>query len=75
MDRRAWALLAILSAVWGASFMLTSIAIRELSVPVVSLLRTGMSAIVLLPLALARGALAGIRPSSSGARSTRWWAP
>jgi drug/metabolite transporter (DMT)-like permease len=45
--------------VWGGSFMLISIAIRDLSVPVVAFLRTAMGAVVLLPIALARGALAG----------------
>ncbi len=59
MDRRSWVLLLILGAVWGASFLLTAIAIRDLSVPVVSLFRTGIGGLVLLPIALARGALAG----------------
>jgi len=61
MSRRSWLLLLCIAAVWGGSFMLTSIAIRELSVPVVALLRTGVGALVLLPIALARGALAGFR--------------
>jgi drug/metabolite transporter (DMT)-like permease len=61
MSRRSWALLVCVAAVWGGSFMLTSIAIRDLAVPVVALLRTGMGALVLLPIALARGALAGFR--------------
>ncbi len=60
VDRRSWALLVILGAVWGASFLLTAIAIRDLAVPVVSLFRTGIGALVLLPIALARGALAGL---------------
>ena len=59
MDRRSWVLLVILGAVWGASFLLTAIAIRDLTVPVVSLFRTAIGALVLLPIALARGALAG----------------
>jgi drug/metabolite transporter (DMT)-like permease len=61
MSRRSWMLLLCVAAVWGGSFMLTSIAIRDLSVPVVALLRTAMGALVLLPIALARGALAGLR--------------
>lgn len=61
MSRRSWTLLLCVAAVWGGSFMLTSIAIRELSVPVVALMRTGVGALVLLPIALARGALAGFR--------------
>jgi drug/metabolite transporter (DMT)-like permease len=61
MSRRSWTLLVIVAAMWGGSFMLTAIAIRDLAVPVVSLFRTGMGAIVLLPIALHRGALAGLR--------------
>jgi drug/metabolite transporter (DMT)-like permease len=61
MSRRSWTLLLCVAAVWGGSFMLTSIAIRDLAVPVVALLRTAMGALVLLPIALAQGALAGLR--------------
>ncbi len=61
MSRRSWTLLLIVAGLWGGSFMLTSIAIRDLAVPVVSLLRTGVGALVLLPIALRRGALAGLR--------------
>jgi drug/metabolite transporter (DMT)-like permease len=61
MSRRSWTLLLIVAAMWGGSFMLTAIAIRDLAVPVVALLRTGMGALVLLPIALRRGALAGLR--------------
>jgi drug/metabolite transporter (DMT)-like permease len=61
MSRRSWTLLLVVAAMWGGSFMLTAIAIRDLAVPVVALLRTGMGALVLLPIALARGALAGVR--------------
>jgi len=60
MSRRSWTLLLIVAAVWGGSFMLTAIAIRDLAVPVVALVRTGVGALVLLPIALARGALAGV---------------
>jgi drug/metabolite transporter (DMT)-like permease len=61
MSRRSWTLLVIVAAMWGGSFLLTSIAIRDLAVPVVSLFRTGVGAIVLVPIALRRGALAGLR--------------
>jgi drug/metabolite transporter (DMT)-like permease len=61
MSRRSWTLLVIVAAMWGGSFMLTAIAIRDLAVPVVSLFRTGVGALVLLPIALRRGALAGLR--------------
>src|SRR5919202_4404043 len=61
MSRRSWTLLLIVAGVWGGSFMLTAIAIRDLPVPVVALFRTGVGALVLLPVALRRGALAGLR--------------
>jgi drug/metabolite transporter (DMT)-like permease len=61
VGRRSWTLLVIVAAMWGGSFMLTAIAIRDLAVPVVALMRTGMGALVLLPIALRRGALAGVR--------------
>jgi drug/metabolite transporter (DMT)-like permease len=61
MSRRSWTLLVIVAAMWGGSFLLTAIAIRDLPVPVVALFRTGMGALVLLPIALHRGALAGLR--------------
>jgi drug/metabolite transporter (DMT)-like permease len=61
MSRRSWMLLLCVAAVWGGSFMLTSIAIRDLPVPDVAFMRTGVGALVLLPIALAQGALAGLR--------------
>ena len=61
MSRRSWTLLLIVAGVWGGSFMLTAIAIRDLPVPVVALFRTGVGALVLLPIALRRGALGGLR--------------
>src|SRR3954469_1379121 len=61
MSRRSGALLGVVAALGGGSFMLTAIAIRDLPVPVVALFRTGVGALVLLPIALRRGALAGLR--------------
>ena len=45
MSRRSWTLLLIVAGVWGGSFMLTAIAIRDLPVPVVALFRTGVGAV------------------------------
>src|SRR3954465_6659315 len=59
--RRSWTLLLIVAGLWGGSFMLTAIAIRDLAVPVVAFMRTAMGALVLAPIALRRGALAGLR--------------
>jgi drug/metabolite transporter (DMT)-like permease len=61
VSRRSWILLLIVAALWGGSFMLTAIAIRDLAVPVVAFTRTAVGALVLAPIALRRGALAGLR--------------
>ena len=61
VDRRSWGLLVTLGAVWGSSFLLTALAIQDLSVPVVSFLRTGVGALVLVPVALATGTLMSLR--------------
>lgn len=60
MTRRDWILLLILAAIWGASYLFIEIGIRDLSAPMVVVVRVAFGAIVLLPLAAARGALAGI---------------
>jgi drug/metabolite transporter (DMT)-like permease len=57
VSRRSWMLLVIVAAMWGGSFMLTAIAIRDLAVPVVAFTRTAVGALVLAPIALRRGAL------------------
>ena len=62
MDARAWTLLVVLGAIWGASFMLTEIALHDLSPAAVTLARTAFAAAVMVPAALARGALRGLRP-------------
>lgn len=61
MDRRAWTLLVAVGAIWGASFLLGAIALRDLSPAFMTLLRTGSAALVMVPIALGRGALAGVR--------------
>ena len=42
MDRRAWTLLLILSAIWGASYMLIKIGIRDFSPAMVAFLRVAL---------------------------------
>lgn len=61
MDRRAWTLLLLLSAIWGASYMLIKIGIRDLSPVMVAWSRIALAALVLVVLAAARGALGGFR--------------
>jgi len=60
MDRRAWSLLLVLAAIWGASYLLIKIGGRDLSAPMIAFLRIAFGAAVLVPLALRRGALSGL---------------
>ena len=48
-------------AIWGASFLLAAIALRDLSPGFMTFLRTGFAALVMLPIAIRRGALVGLR--------------
>ncbi|MGH2986159.1 MAG: DMT family transporter [Solirubrobacterales bacterium] len=59
MSRRAWTLLIILGAIWGASYMFIKIGIRDLSPAMVSWSRIALAALVLVAIAWARGALGG----------------
>ena len=65
MTRRGWLLFALMSVLWGVSYLFIKIAIRELSPVVVVASRTGIAALVLVPLALRRGLF---RPLLSRAR-------
>ncbi|MDQ6673670.1 MAG: DMT family transporter [Chloroflexota bacterium] len=57
MTRRAWALFGTISLLWGLPYLLIKVAIAELDPSVIVFARVVMSAIVLLPVALVRGAL------------------
>ncbi|MCM2393620.1 DMT family transporter [Streptomyces albipurpureus] len=57
MTRRDAALLLVLGAVWGAVFPLASFVLEELAPVPVAVVRTGLSALLLIPLAARSGAL------------------
>ena len=62
MTRRSWILMAVLAALWGASYMFIKIAIDGgLSDPFIVFARTLLGAAVLAPIALRRGALGVLR--------------
>jgi drug/metabolite transporter (DMT)-like permease len=61
MPRRAWILLLVLASVWGASYLFIKIGLEDLSPALIVFLRTALAGIILLPIALSRGALAGVR--------------
>jgi drug/metabolite transporter (DMT)-like permease len=66
MDRRAWTLLLILGAIWGASYLFIKIGVRDLSPAIVAWARIALAAAVLVPLAHRSGALAAARGSGLG---------
>jgi drug/metabolite transporter (DMT)-like permease len=61
MDRRSWSLLLALAAIWGASYMLIKIGLRDLSPAMVACLRVALAALVVAPIAVAKGSLPGLR--------------
>jgi drug/metabolite transporter (DMT)-like permease len=61
VDRRSWLWLLLLASIWGASYMLIKIGLRELSPAMVAFVRVALAAAVLMPIATAQGALSGLR--------------
>jgi drug/metabolite transporter (DMT)-like permease len=61
VDRRSWLLLLGLSAIWGASYLLIKVGLRDLSPEMVAFARIALAAVVLLAIAAHRGALAPLR--------------
>jgi drug/metabolite transporter (DMT)-like permease len=61
MNRRAWTLLLVLGAIWGGSYLLIKIGLRDLSPGMIAFVRVALAALVLLGLAASRSALGGFR--------------
>lgn len=59
MDRRSWSLLLLLGGIWGASYLLIKIGLRDLSPAMVAFVRILLAALVLVPVAAAQGSLRG----------------
>jgi drug/metabolite transporter (DMT)-like permease len=57
MTRRGWAYFVAVGVVWGLPYLLIKVSVREISPPLLVFIRTGGAAVVLVPLAAARGAL------------------
>src|SRR2546423_133729 len=53
--------LLLLASIWGASYMLIKIGLRDLSAPMIAGVRIGLAAAVLVPLAASQGALGAFR--------------
>jgi drug/metabolite transporter (DMT)-like permease len=60
LNRRSLALLVGLAALWGASYLFIKIGLRGMSAAEIVTVRCGLAALVLLPVALHRGALRGL---------------
>jgi drug/metabolite transporter (DMT)-like permease len=60
MSRRHLAYLLVLSAIWGASFLLIKVGVRDYEPATLVFLRVLLAALTLLPLAAAAGMLAGL---------------
>jgi drug/metabolite transporter (DMT)-like permease len=56
MHQRDWALLVLLSVLWGGSFFFTGVAVRELPPLTIVLARVAIAAVLLLPVLWASGA-------------------
>lgn len=62
MTRRGWLLFAAMGVIWGVPYLLIKVAVADLSPASLVFLRTATGVLVLLPIALARGSIAPLRP-------------
>ncbi len=69
MTRRGWLLFAAMCVLWGIPYLLIKVAVRDFSPVTVVLLRTGIGAVLLLPIAIARKELGPVL------RAWRWLIP
>jgi drug/metabolite transporter (DMT)-like permease len=53
IDAQSWAMLAVLSIIWGGSFMFVGVAVKELPSLLIVFARVGIAALILLPAHLA----------------------
>jgi drug/metabolite transporter (DMT)-like permease len=61
MSRRAWALFAVLSVVWGVPYLMIKVAVAEASVPFLVFARAAVGAAVLFPIAIRDRGFARLR--------------
>src|SRR3954466_4477419 len=55
MTRRGLVLFAAMCVIWGIPYLLIRVAVRDLTPATLVLVRTGIAALLLLPIAFARG--------------------
>jgi drug/metabolite transporter (DMT)-like permease len=61
MNRRGLLLFAAMCVIWGIPYLLIRVAVGEISPAMLVFARTGIGALILMPIVLARGGLRGIR--------------
>ena len=62
VTRRGWALFTAMALVWGIPYLLIKVAVGDLSPASLVFVRTVIGALLLVPLAAARGSLGPLRP-------------
>jgi drug/metabolite transporter (DMT)-like permease len=62
MSRRGWVLFLAMGLIWGVPYLLIKVAVEVLTPASLVLVRTAVAALILLPLALARGDLRPVLP-------------
>jgi drug/metabolite transporter (DMT)-like permease len=62
MTRRGWALFIAMAIIWGIPYLLIKIAVGQITPPTLVFARTAIGALLLIPLAAARGELAPLLP-------------
>jgi drug/metabolite transporter (DMT)-like permease len=62
VTRRGWLLFASMCVIWGVPYLMIRVAVRELAPSMLVLLRTGIAALLLLPIAAVRGELRPLLP-------------
>jgi drug/metabolite transporter (DMT)-like permease len=60
VSRRGWVLFAAMCVIWGVPYLLIKVAVTDLAPSVVVCARTGLAALILVPVALARGQFRGL---------------
>jgi drug/metabolite transporter (DMT)-like permease len=62
MTRRGWILFAAMCVIWGIPYLLIKVSVREVSPVALVFVRTGMGALLLVPIAAARGHIRPLLP-------------
>jgi drug/metabolite transporter (DMT)-like permease len=62
MTRRGWILFAAMAVIWGVPYLLIKVAVDEIAPATLVLARTGIAALLLMPIALARRQIRPLLP-------------